>query len=246
MDTILKRQPIQCLVVDDEPIACEGIAEYINKVDFLEIAATCPSAFDAAACLREKNIDLMFLDINMPYLSGLDFLESLDAAPLTIFTTAYSEYALEGFRLQVVDYLLKPFPFKRFNQAVLKARQMFQSTIALPAVTKDVNPFLYVRQGETFQKIIGRDILFAESMQNYIKLHFKDRTLVIHQTMASLEETLSKAMFFRIHKCYLVNVFHIDSISGGRVFIGKNELPVSRQKKNELLNAVVYKNLINI
>lgn len=237
---------MQCLVIDDEPIACEGIAEYINKVDFLEIAATCPSAFDAAACLREKNIDLMFLDINMPYLSGLDFLESLDAAPLTIFTTAYSEYALEGFRLQVVDYLLKPFPFKRFYQAVLKARQMFQSTIALPAVTEDVNPFLYVRQGETFQKIIGRDILFAESMQNYIKLHFKDRTLVIHQTMASLEETLSKAMFFRIHKCYLVNVFHIDSISGGRVFIGKNELPVSRQKKNELLNAVVYKNLINI
>lgn len=237
---------MQCLVVDDEPIACEGIAEYINKVDFLEIAATCPSAFDAAACLREKNIDLMFLDINMPYLSGLDFLESLDAAPLTIFTTAYSEYALEGFRLQVVDYLLKPFPFKRFYQAVLKARQMFQSTIALPAVTEDVNPFLYVRQGETFQKIIGRDILFAESMQNYIKLHFKDRTLVIHQTMASLEETLSKAMFFRIHKSYLVNVFHIDSISGGRVFIGKNELPVSRQKKNELLNAVVYKNLINI
>lgn len=237
---------MQCLVVDDEPIACEGIAEYINKVDFLEIAATCPSAFDAAACLREKNIDLMFLDINMPYLSGLDFLESLDAAPLTIFTTAYSEYALEGFRLQVVDYLLKPFPFKRFYQAVLKARQMFQSTIALPAVAEDVNPFLYVRQGETFQKIIGRDILFAESMQNYIKLHFKDRTLVIHQTMASLEETLSKAMFFRIHKCYLVNVFHIDSISGGRVFIGKNELPVSRQKKNELLNAVVYKNLINI
>lgn len=237
---------MQCLVIDDEPIACEGIADYINRVDFLEIAATCPSAFDAAACLREKNIDLMFLDINMPYLSGLDFLESLDAAPLTIFTTAYSEYALEGFRLQVVDYLLKPFPFKRFYQAVLKARQMFQSTIALPAVAEDVNPFLYVRQGETFQKIIGRDILFAESMQNYIKLHFKDRTLVIHQTMASLEETLSKAMFFRIHKCYLVNVFHIDSISGGRVFIGKNELPVSRQKKNELLNAVVYKNLINI
>lgn len=237
---------MQCLVIDDEPIACEGIADYINRVDFLEIAATCPSAFDAAACLREKNIDLMFLDINMPYLSGLDFLESLDAAPLTIFTTAYSEYALEGFRLQVVDYLLKPFPFKRFYQAVLKARQMFQSTIALPAVAEDVNPFLYVRQGETFQKIIGRDILFAESMQNYIKLHFKDRTLVIHQTMASLEETLSKVMFFRIHKCYLVNVFHIDSISGGRVFIGKNELPVSRQKKNELLNAVVYKNLINI
>lgn len=191
---------MQCLMVDDEPIACEGIADYINRVDFLEIAATCPSAFDAAACLREKNIDLMFLDINMPYLSGLDFLESLDAAPLTIFTTAYSEYALEGFRLQVVDYLLKPFPFKRFYQAVLKARQMFQSTIALPAVAEDVNPFLYVRQGETFQKIIGRDILFAESMQNYIKLHFKDRTLVIHQTMASLEETLSKAMFFRIHK----------------------------------------------
>lgn len=234
---------MKCLVIDDEPMAREGIIDYIDKVDFLEVESTFSSALEASTYLQRSSADLLFLDINMPYLSGMDFLESLDNTPLTILTTAYSEYALEGFRLQVVDYLLKPFPFKRFHQAVTKAYQMYLSRNSL-SDTLETNPFLYIRQGDTYHKINRKDILFIEGMQNYVKLHFGKKTLIIHQTMSSLEESLPKNLFFRAHKSFLVNIIHIDSVSGGRIFIGKHEIPVSRQKKEELLNTVIYKNLI--
>lgn len=234
---------MKCLVIDDEPMAREGIIDYIDKVDFLEVESSFSSALEASTYLQQSSADLLFLDINMPYLSGMDFLESLDNAPLTILTTAYSEYALEGFRLQVVDYLLKPFPFKRFHQAVTKAYQMYLSSNSL-SDTLETNPFLYIRQGDTYHKINRKDILFIEGMQNYVKLHSGKKTLIIHQTMSSLEESLPKKLFFRAHKSFLVNILHIDSVSGGRIFIGKHEIPVSRQKKEELLNTVIYKNMI--
>ena len=117
---------MKCLVIDDEPIARNGIVDFVSKIDFLEVAGTCASALEATSYIQEKEVDLLFLDINMPYLTGLEFLESLDNPPLVIFTTAYSEYALEGYRLQVVDYLLKPITFQRFYQAALKAKQWHQ------------------------------------------------------------------------------------------------------------------------
>ena len=233
---ILKTNPyrMKCLVVDDESIAVKGIANYIGKLDFLEVAASCSSASEAAEILRNKEIDLMFLDINMPRLSGLDFLESLDKPPLTIITTAYSEYALDGFRLHVTDYLMKPIAFQRFFQAVSKAREMFLLQSGREETTA---PSMYIRQGDSFKRIA--------CMQNYVRLHFEDRVLTIHQTMTSLEEILPREAFFRIHRSFLVNISHIDTISGGRIFMGGKELPVSKQRKDELLRSVVYKNLIS-
>lgn len=235
-------QLLKCLVVDDESIAREGIIEYINKLDFLSVAGVCSSALEAAEYLKKHEIDLMFLDIQMPHLSGLEFLESLQNPPLTIFTTAYSEYALDGFRLQVVDYLLKPIAFKRFFQASMKALEI----VKLRNQNDDMeNSNMFVRQGDSFVRIVWSDILYIESMQNYVKLHFKDRMLTIYQTMISLEEMLPKDAFFRIHKSYLVNILHIDLITGNKLLIDGNELPISRQRKDELLNTVVYKNLIS-
>lgn len=235
-------QLLKCLVVDDESIAREGIIEYINKLDFLSVAGVCSSALEAAEYLKKHEIDLMFLDIQMPHLSGLEFLESLQNPPLTIFTTAYSEYALDGFRLQVVDYLLKPIAFKRFFQASMKALEI----VKLRNQNDDLeNSNMFVRQGDSFVRIVWSDILYIESMQNYVKLHFKDRMLTIYQTMISLEEMLPKDAFFRIHKSYLVNILHIDLITGNKLLIDGNELPISRQRKDELLNTVVYKNLIS-
>lgn len=234
---------LNCLVVDDESLAREGLCEFIDRVDFLSLAGECSSAIEAAELLKEKSIDVMFLDIQMPLLSGLDFLESLQNAPLTIFTTAYSEYALDGFRLQVVDYLLKPISFKRFFQASLKAREIIKLKKQGGEDVDSSNVF--VRQGDSFVKIAWMDILYVESMQNYLKLHFKDKSLIIYQTMVSLEELLPKSSFFRIHKSYLVNILHIDLISGAKLLIDGHELPISRQRKEELLNTVVYKNLIS-
>lgn len=233
---------LKCLIVDDEPIAREGIADHISKLDFLEVAGICSSAIEAAEYISKQSVDLMFLDIQMPHLSGLDFLESLDKAPMTILTTAFSEYALEGFRLQVVDYLLKPITFQRFFQAALKAKEI----LALQNNnTEDASHQMYVRQGDSFVKILWTDILYVEGMQNYLKLHFIDKTLIIHQTMSSLEDLLPKEHFFRVHKSFLVNTSHIEMISGGRVFIQNKDLPISRQKKDELLNLVVYRGLIS-
>jgi DNA-binding LytR/AlgR family response regulator len=188
----------------------------------------------------------MFLDINMPYLSGIDFLKSLDEAPLTILTTAYSEYALEGYQLNVVDYLLKPISFQRFFQAVTKAAHIFRTQLLLQNNgIKETTREMYIRQGDAFTQISWKDILYVEGMQNYLKLHFKSKTLIIHQTMTSLEEILPQSAFFRIHKSFLVNLSHIDSIAKGRVFINGKELPVSALRREELLQTVVYKNLIS-
>lgn len=250
MEEIISKQKIEgskmrCLIVDDESLAIQGIANYIGKLDFMEISASCSSAIEAGAVLKKKEIDLMFLDINMPHLSGLDFLEALENPPLTIFTTAYSEYALDGFRLNVVDYLMKPIAFKRFFQAVSKAQTMFQSHLILKNGSDEVKSSMYIRQGDAFQRIEWGDILYVEGMQNYLKLHFKDRILTIHQTMISLEEILPKDAFFRIHRSYLVNIAYIESIAGGRLFINGKELPVSKPRREELMHTVVYKNLIS-
>ncbi|WP_281323506.1 LytR/AlgR family response regulator transcription factor [Flavobacterium aestivum] len=235
---------IKCLVIDDEPIARNGIVDFVTKIDFLEVIGTCASALEATSFIQDKQVDLLFLDINMPYLTGLEFLESLDNPPLVIFTTAYSEHALDGYRLQVVDYLLKPITFQRFYQASLKAKEWHQMTTS-PKQQNELDPFLYVRQDEGFQKISWVDILYIEGMQNYAKLHFVDKVLVIHQTMISLEGTLPTEIFFRIHKSFLINITHIDSVSGGRLFIKGQELPISRTRREALLREVVYKNLLS-
>jgi len=242
---IIENQPLKCLVVDDELVAIKVIENNIKKLDFLTVENTCSSAIEAADILKMKEIDLMFLDINMPYLSGLEFLESLDKAPLTIFTTAYSEYALDGFRLNIVDYLLKPFSFQRFFQATQKAKDLFHSRILLESGGNGRHDDMYIRQGDSYKRINWEDILYVESMQNYLKLHFKEKTFVIHQTMTSLEEILPTDSFFRIHKSFLVNNSQIETISGGRLFINGIELPISKHRREDLLKSLVYKNLIS-
>ncbi len=238
--------PLKCLVVDDEPMAREGMADLISKVNFLNLAGTCASAIEAREFIDCNQVDLLFLDINMPYLSGLEFLESLDNAPLTILTTAYPQYAMDGYRFQVVDYLLKPIGFKRFYQSVINAQHTYRlHELAKKEGKNKKQSVLYVKQGDAYQRIVWEDILFVEGMQNYVKIHFPGETKIILQTITSLEEMLPKDEFFRIHKSYLINVNHIDSIEGGRVFMGKNELPISRHRKNELLNTVVFQNLLS-
>jgi len=243
--SINKNLVLQCLIVDDESYAIEGIANHVSKLGFLEVAATCSSAIEAGETLRSKNIDLMFLDINMPDLSGLEFLESLDNPPLTIFTTAYSEYALEGYRLNVVDYLLKPISFQRFYQAVEKAIEVFSTRLSVQKGEGSISSEMYIRQGDSFIKIMWEDILYVESMQNYLKLFFEEKTYTIHQSMTSLEELLPQDFFFRIHKSYLVNVSKIDLVSGGRIFVKGKELPLSKHRKEELFNNVILKKLIS-
>lgn len=241
----MNHQPLKCLIVDDEPGAVEGIKLYIDKLDFLEVAQVSFSAMEAANILKEAQIDLMFLDVNMPDLTGLEFLESLNAPPLTIMTTAYSEYAVDGFRLNVVDYLLKPISFQRFFQAVQKAKNTYNSQLIPQELKGLTSDDLYIKQGDTFIRIIWADILYVEAMQNYVKIHLQDKTHLIHQSMNATENMLPSHVFYRIHKSYLVNLFHIDSINGGRVYIKSCELPLSKHRREELFETVVNKKLLS-
>ena len=181
----------------------------------------------------------------MPHLSGLDFLETIKGPPLTILTTAYSEYAIEGYQLNVVDYLLKPIGFQRFFQAASKAREVFKSQLLVENKEEAIEPNLYVRQGDSFNRIVWKDILYIEGMQNYVRLHFNNKSLIVHQTMTSLEQMLPDNAFLRIHRSYIVNVNCIDSVAGNRVFINEKELPISTAKRDEFYNKVVYNNLIS-
>lgn len=248
MTNIISKQSnlrLKCLIVDDEENAIDGVVDYLQDIDGIEIVGTCLSAMEAIETLKKQEIDLMFLDINMPRLTGLELLESMQNPPLTILTTAYSEFALDGFRLNVVDYLLKPYTFQRFFQATQKAIDLYKSRIVLNEKEDGKSFDMYIRQGDSFQRINWEDILFVESMQNYLKLHFAEHTFVIHQTMISLIEILPKDTFFRIHNSYLVNIGQIDKINGGRLFVKGIELPISKHRKEAFLNAVVYKKLIS-
>ncbi len=234
---------LKCLVVDDEDVAIDGIVDYMAGVDYLQLSGRCSSAMEAMNTLREQPVDLMFLDINMPRLSGLEMLESLDKPPLVILTTAYSEYALDAFRLHVVDYLLKPYTFARFVQATDRALERYRSQLSTGSDTPERE--MYIRQGDSFVRIVPDEIVLVEAMQNYLKLHLADRTFVIHQTMASLEHMLPVERFYRVHNSFLVNVGRIESISGGRLFVGGKEIPLSKHRKEDFMRSVVYKNLVS-
>lgn len=236
---------LKCLIVDDEDVAIDGVINYMENLDYLHLACRCCSAMEAIKILKEQEIDLMFLDINMPHLSGLELLESIEKPPLTILTTAYSEYALDGFRLHVVDYLLKPYTFQRFVQATQKALDLYKSRLVLQKNEVNKTEDMYIRQGDSFQRIDWDDILFVEAMQNYLKLYLKEKTFVIHQTMVSLEDILPKDQFYRVHNSYLVNTNFIESISGGRLFVDNHEIPISKHRRESFLNSIVYKNLMS-
>ncbi len=234
---------LKCLVVDDEDVAIDGIVDYMAGIDSLSLAGRCSSAVEAMNFLREHPVDLMFLDINMPRLSGLEMLESLERSPLVILTTAYSEYALDGFRLHVVDYLLKPYTFTRFVQATDRALERHRSLLS--SGDNALEREMYIRQGDSFVRIVPDEIVLVEAMQNYLKLHIAEKTYIIHQTMTSLEEMLPVGQFYRVHNSYLVNVGRIESISGGRLSVAGKEIPLSKHRKEDFMRSVVYKNLVS-
>jgi DNA-binding LytR/AlgR family response regulator len=237
--------PIRCIVVDDEPLARKGMLEYIGHVDFLNVVGVFENAQQVYAMLNEVETDLMFLDVEMPKLSGIDFLRSLKHAPMVIITTAYQEYALEGYELDVVDYLVKPVSLPRFLKAVNKAKDLFRSQQA-PAYESagEINDHFFVKENSRFIKVHYRDVLFAEALQNYVAIHLHDRKLITYITMAILEKQFPSSQFMRIHKSYIVALSRIESMEGNMVTIGKTSIPVSRNMKDELMQKVVESRLL--
>ena len=238
---------IHCLIIDDEPPAREILKQHIAGVEALELAGTCSNAVEAVSFLKEHPVDLLLLDIQMPQLLGTNFIRTLKNPPKVIFTTAYRKYAVEGFELDAVDYLLKPISFERFLKAVNKVLQLnIGSAQAMPtSATKEKqngesNSFLYFRAERKMVKVFFRDILYVEGLKDYIRIVTENKTIVTKYVLSTLEEMLPANEFLRIHKSYIVAIYKIDSYNADTIHIAKHELPIGRLYKfdvNRVLNA---------
>jgi len=238
---------IHCLIIDDEPPAREILKQHIAGVEALELAGTCSNAVEAVSFLKEHAVDLLLLDIQMPQLLGTNFIRTLKNPPKVIFTTAYRKYAVEGFELDAVDYLLKPISFERFLKAVNKVLQLnISSAQAMPtSATKEKqngesNSFLYFRAERKMVKVFFRDILYVEGLKDYIRIVTDNKTIVTKYVLSTLEEMLPANEFLRIHKSYIVAIYKIDSYNADTIHIAKHELPIGRLYKfdvNRVLNA---------
>lgn len=228
---------LQTLIVDDEKPAVELLAAYVAKVPELALSGTAHSALAARSILNEKHIDLLFLDIQMPDLTGLELLKMLRNPPTTILTTAYSEFAIEGYELDVADYLLKPIEFERFYRAVAKVfqKQLPQTTASSSLASDD---YFFVKTDHQIVKVNFRDILFIESLREYVRIHTPSERIVARLALQRLEELLPPERFIRIHRTYIVNIDFVQKIEGNLLHVGKERLPVSKGKREEFLKFI--------
>lgn len=215
---------LSCLIVEDEPIARKIIREFVGQIDYLELAGECENAIKAELFMHQREVDILFLDIEMPKLSGIEYLRNGKIKPLVIITTAYPEYALEGYELDVIDYLLKPIAFIRFLKAVQKAREVS----AWRAGTKPDTESIFVRCENRLEKIILSDMLYVESSGNYISIVLPDKKLLTYVTLKSMEEHLPADQFYKVHRSYLVNFSKIERIEDNQIIIKEHRIPLSR------------------
>jgi len=236
---------IKCLVIDDEQPAKDIIQKYIAGVESLELAGSCNNAVEALSFLQSNTVDLLFLDIQMPHILGTNFIRTLKNPPKVIFITAYRKYAVEGFELDAVDFLMKPISFDRFLKAVNKVLELnLQKNIKetdKPDDTKEAaQPFLYFRSDRKMVKVLFNDILYIEGLRDYIRIYTTTKTIVTKHQLASLQEMLPADAFLRIHRSYIISVSKIDSYDADIIEIAKKELPIGRLFKhdvNKLLKA---------
>lgn len=230
---------LRCLIIEDEPPAREIMKTYIHDCPVLELVAECGDAFRASEIMQSEKIDLLFLDINLPRLSGINFLKTLNQSPLVIFTTAYPEYAVEGFESDAVDYLVKPFAFDRFLKAVNKAMEKMVIRRQEPLrITPDKQAFILLRSDKKVYRVSFADILYIESIGDYLKVFLENKHLIIHETISGLSEQLPVNDFIRIHKSFIVAVNRINYIEGNQVKLADKFIPIGRNYRDELLKAL--------
>lgn len=230
---------LNCIIIDDEPIARKGLQEYVDEIEFLNCVASCENAMKATACLNENKVDLMFLDIHMPKVTGIELLKTIKNPPLTILTTAYPDYALEGYALDVIDYLVKPITFNRFLKASQRALEFYQ--LKINAVQHNARPtdYFFVKCDRKFEKVFFRDVSHVEGLQNYAVIHARGRKLITYITLTSLENQLPKDQFLKVHKSFLISVPHITAIDGDEIILEDIRVPISRNLREQVMNQIL-------
>jgi DNA-binding LytR/AlgR family response regulator len=241
---------ITCLVVDDEPLARQGLAEYVKKIPFLELVGTCESALELIEKLNSVSVNAVFLDIKMPEFSGIDFLRSFPSSsrPFVILTTAYSEYALEGYELDVVDYLVKPISFSRFLKSAHKLQERINDTNTNKTdkiENQEQHTFFFIKIENRLEKIHFKEILFIESKRNYIEIQTEKRGIfTTYLTLQQAEEELPKSDFLRIQKSFIVSKNAVESIEGNQVIIKDKKISISRNNSEEIINELTQNRLL--
>lgn len=238
---------LQCVAIDDEPLARECIANYVREIDFLQLTGTGNNPVDLTRLLGEKQVDLVFLDIQMPVMNGIEFLKMTQNPPMVIITTAYPSYALEGFQLDVMDYLVKPITFNRFFKAVSKAKDYHQlleksgqGSTSNNSITED---YFFIKCDYKYERIYFDDILFVEAMQNYVTIYTTKGKYITLLYMKSVEQNLDKNLFIRVHKSYIVSVPKIEAIENNGILIQSHRIPISRNYREQVLEKVVNNRL---
>ena len=227
---------LNCLIIDDEPIARKGLREYVDEVEYLNCVASCENALKDTSALNENKIDLMFLDIQMPRVNGIEFLKTIKNPPLTILTTAHPDYALEGYALDVIDYLVKPITFNRFLKASQRALEFFQ--LKSHAIQQQADYF-FVKCDRKFEKVFFRDVSHVEGLQNYAVIHVKGRKLITYITLTSLENQLPADRFLKVHKSFLISLPHISAIDGDEIILDDVRIPISRSLREQVMNQIL-------
>ena len=234
----------KCIIVDDEPLAIEVIENHLQQFNDFEIIAKCSDAIQAFEIIKQKSVNLIFLDIQMPKITGIVFLKTIKNPPKVIITTAYRDYALDGYELDVVDYLLKPISFERFLKAINKFYQLQQNDLIVMNTTdtsqQSDESFIYVRADKKVLKILLKDILMIESIKDYVQIHTIDRKVITKNQISHFEEKLPPEKFVRIHRSYIVSISKITAFTSTMIEIGKEELPIGRSYKNGVIKTLNY------
>ncbi|WP_203258904.1 LytR/AlgR family response regulator transcription factor [Hyunsoonleella ulvae] len=229
---------ISCIIVDDETIAREVIATHLAKIPNIQITASCSNAIEAFNVLRTYTIDLIFLDINMPEISGISFAKSINKDTKIIFTTAYRDFAVEGFELQAVDYLMKPISFDRLLKAVNNYFNIYSNNVSTEIEHSNTNDFMFVRADRRMIKIDFEAIIYIESYSDYIKIHLANKTIVTRETISAIEAKLPNDRFLRIHRSYIIALKHITSFTNEEIIINDKALTISRTYKKDVLEVL--------
>ena len=237
---------IKCIAVDDEPLALDILEEYIEKIPFLKLVGKCRGGYQAMELMQKEQVDLVFLDIQMPDITGIQLLKGMPVHPMVIFTTAYENYALEGFNMDAIDYLLKPVPFERFLKAVNKASEYFNyHNKTEPAGQENglyEHDFLFVRADYKIIKINFRDITYIEGLKDYIKIYAGDKPVLTLQSLKSIEEKLPAKDFVRVHRSFIVSLPKVDSIQKNKIMIQNKDIPIGDLYRDQFFERINEKN----
>ena len=235
---------IKSLIVDDEPIARKLLREFIEDIPFLELIAEAENPLRAQTVLDSEPVDLMFLDVNMPKITGLEFLRSGKSLPMVIMTTAYAEHALDGFNLDVLDYLVKPFSFERFLKACNKAKEYHLLKLQAEKNNHTDENYFFVKCNGRVEKILYEELFYVEASLNYVTLHTSRGKMIVYLTVKGIMESLPAKIFLKVHKSYIVNLEKVSSLEGNIIHIGKAEIPISQNAHDEVISAILKDRVI--